>query len=95
MLQDDIDWRDKDLRNLTIDEVKEFVNKDSSFQKSVLGYAQLNCPLAYEEYFKTRNPNMDISHYFNKLYGWDTDFKYTPDGLKEFFNQREKQLNNK
>lgn len=94
MLQDDIDWRDKDLKSLTIEEVILFCNKDMSFRTSVLGYAQLNCPLAYEEYFKTRNPNMDISYYFNKLHGWDTDFKYTPDGLKEFFNEREKQLNN-
>lgn len=94
MLQDDIDWRDKDLRNLTIDEIKDFVNKDSSFQTSVLGYAQLNCPLAYEEYFKTRNPNMDISYYFNKLYNEDTDFKYSPKHLKIFFDIREKTLNN-
>lgn len=92
MLEDTKEWRDKDLRNLTIEETVLYCRSDTQYRQSVLGFSQQHYELAYNEYIKNRNVNRDISYYFNKMYNLDTDLTYTKEQLIEFFKQRNEEL---
>ena len=67
----------------------EFCRANTMRRTSVLGYAQINCPLAYAEYFEKRNPFKSLHEYFNMIWGYETKYYYD---LKECFNYREEQL---
>lgn len=73
----------------------KFCRANTMRQKSVLGYAQIHCPLAYAEYFEKRNPNFNLSQYFNMLYGYDFHGAFEPKQLKQLFANREEQLKEK
>jgi len=74
---------------MTKEEAITFCRANTMRQKSVLGYAQINCPLAYAEYFEKRNPFKSLHEYFNMIWGYETKYYYD---LKECFNYREQQL---
>ena len=61
---------------MTKEEAITFCRANTMRQKSVLGYAQINCPLAYAEYF-------------NMIWGYKTKYYYD---LKSCFDIREEQL---
>ena len=74
---------------MTREEAIEFCRANTMRRTSVLGYAQINCPLAYAEYFERRNPFKSLHEYFNMIWGYETKYYYD---LKECFNYREEQL---
>ena len=71
---------------MTKQEAIDFCRANTMRRVSVLGYAQLHCPNAYQEYIDKANKHAGIA-------GWFDTYNHDPEHLKERFNQREKQLN--
>lgn len=71
----------------------KFCRANSMRRTSVLGWAQLNAPLAYQEYIDTANKNLGILHHLHQV-GTTVRKSYNsdPERLKKLFAQREKVL---
>ena len=78
---------------MTKDEVIKYCRANSMRRTSVLGFAQVHYPLAYDEWRLTANKMKGILHHLRSV-GWNTDSDYNqdPEHLKELFAKREKQL---
>lgn len=74
---------------MTKQEAITFCRANTMRRTSVLGYAQINTPLAYAEYFKKRNPFKSLHEYFNLIWNQEQEYYYN---LKSCFEKRERQL---
>lgn len=70
---------------MTRQEAIDFCRANSMRRVSVLGYAQINCPNAYQEYIDNANKNLGIT-------GWFNTFNHRPEYLKLRFEQRENEI---
>jgi len=78
---------------MTKDEVIKYCRANSMRRVSVLGFAQVHYPLAYDEWRLTANKMKGILHHLRSV-GWNTDKDYNndPEHLKELFKRRNEQL---
>jgi len=79
---------------MTKDEVIVYCRANSMRRCSVLGWAQINCPLAYDEW-RLKAPKIQGLQYWMAHISLNTEFHSTnPDEWKRIFAIRENDLKN-
>jgi len=74
---------------MTRDEIIVYLNANKLRGNTVLGWAQTNAPLAYQEYIDKANKMKGILYHLRSV-GWNTDSDYNtdPNHLKDLFKKR-------